>query len=70
MSGYWRPVVEPTRTDPHLDLTAADVLAWAAQQREIAGRPVTLTPETVAAAEAYAQLMLGVIDATPIGDQP
>lgn len=71
-SGYYGlPDPSPEPTDPHLGLTAADVVAWIMQQRETAGTPIELpSPERFAAAETYVEMALVTLRATPASEQP
>jgi hypothetical protein len=56
----------PDSEDPHLALTAGDVVALVAQQLEVSGARPALTTESRDAAEHAAALLLGTLGgATP-----
>ncbi|MFG1928537.1 hypothetical protein [Cryptosporangium sp. NPDC048952] len=54
-------IPDPEPTDPHLDLTAADVVAAVAQQLEVSGRSMTITPESFGTAESHAESLLAAL---------
>jgi hypothetical protein len=53
--------LQPERTDPHLALTASDVVALVTQRLEITGAHPALTSEVLDAAEYAAALLLGTL---------
>lgn len=55
------PDVDPELTDPQLAPTAADVVAFVVQQLQGAGRMISVTPESMDAATAHAELMLAAL---------
>ncbi|MFI5955380.1 hypothetical protein [Cryptosporangium sp. NPDC051539] len=61
---------DPEPTDPHLELTAADVVATVAQQIEVSGRLATITPESFDTAESHAELLLAALGVSPGGRPP
>lgn len=57
------PDTNPELTDPPLAPTAADVVALIVQHLQVAGYEVRLTPESMDAASAHAELVLAVLGA-------
>lgn len=66
---YGMPEPSPELIDRQLDMSAADVVAYAVQQAETSGRAAMITPETLDAATANAESMLAVLGITPRAEQ-
>lgn len=62
--------LQPEPTDPHLALTAGDVVALVAQQLEVSGARPALTTESRDAAEHAAALLLGTLGGLAISPAP
>jgi hypothetical protein len=60
--------LQPERTDPHVALTAGDVVALVAQRLEVSGARPALTSEALDAAEYAAALLLGTLGAAVVAD--
>jgi hypothetical protein len=62
--------LQPEPTDPHLALTASDIVALVAQHLEVNGARPALTTESRDAAEHAAALLLGTLGAPAVSPAP
>jgi len=67
-TGYYN-IPDPEPTDPHVGISASDVVATVAQQLETAGVVATITPESIDAATAHAELLLASLGVLTAGSR-